>query len=173
MEYVHEVFGYFVENPTRYWYGTAQLTTNPPPSCTLIPKITGSSSMVCTSNCTFTVNNYCPGSTISWSVSSGQLQKVSSSGNTAVFRGLANASGLGIIQATVTPPNGSVSNATYQVWVGTPAISNISGPNYSIVGSSCTYTATLADARANATSYNWSIIPNLNNNFTLVARFAL
>jgi hypothetical protein len=78
---------------------------------------------------------------------------------------LANASGLGIIQATVTPPNGSVSNATYQVWVGTPAISNISGPNYSIVGSSCTYTATLADARANATSYNWSIIPNLNNNF--------
>ena len=98
-------------------------------------------------------------------MSSGQLQKVSSSGDIAVFRGLAGAAGPGIIQSTVTTPFGPVLNTYYTVWVGTPAIYNMSGPSYSVVGGNSTYVATLTDVHANATSFNWTLMPSVYNNY--------
>ncbi|MBN2817938.1 MAG: C39 family peptidase [Bacteroidales bacterium] len=161
ISYIH--YDSFYDDLTyRYWYGTAQLTTDPPP-CTLTPYITGPTN-VCTSEYTFTVNNLCPGSTITWSVVSGLLQFVSSSANTAVFRGLAGTSGLGQIQAAVTLPSGSVTNVTYSVWVGTPAISNVTGPRYNLVGASSAYYA-IVDASECVTSYNYSLIPGTFNNY--------
>jgi hypothetical protein len=121
--------------------------------------------MVCASNSVFTVNNFYNGSTINWSVSSGMLQLISSSGNSAVFRGLPNASGPGIIQATVTTPFGVVLTSTYQVWVGVPGIIGITGLSSNLVGGSSTYTAHLTDVRANANSYNWSLMPGVYNNY--------
>ncbi|MBN2610111.1 MAG: T9SS type A sorting domain-containing protein [Bacteroidales bacterium] len=93
------------------------------------------------------------------------LQLISSSGNSAVFRGLANASGPGIIQATVTTPFGVVLTTKYTVWVGVPGIIGITGLSSNLVGGSSTYTAHLTDVRANVTSYNWSLMPGVYNNY--------
>ena len=78
---------------------------------------------------------------------------------------MTGASGPGTIQAAVTPPSGPVLNATYTVWVGTPSISNVTGPRYTQVGASTSYCATITDARANVTSYNWSLMPGIFNNY--------
>lgn len=159
-------YSWFLNNVNSEWYGSAYLLTDPPYiPCTQRPSITGSTMVCSTSNYTFTVNNFCPGSTISWSVLSGSLQLISSAGNTAVFRGLTGASGPGTIQAAVTSPSGTVSNVPFAVWVGTPSIINVSGPRYTQVGASTSYCATLTDAGAKVTSYNWSLMPGTFNNY--------
>ena len=118
--------------------------------------------LICTS-ATYTVNNLPSGYNINWS-SSSNIKLQSSSGNSATFSSLIS-SQQGYIQATIVGSTGSFTVPQYTVWLGPPVINSVSGPNYSIVGSSCTYSATISDVHESITSFNWSIIPNLNNYF--------
>ena len=143
-----------------YWLdpiGTNPLTLNG----TYPPQISGPS-LVCTSG-TFTINNVPSGYTVSWSGAG--LTKFSSSGNTAVFNANSLFQGIGQVIASYTNKYGNVISFQYDVWVGAPVISNVSGPGYNQVGAYAGYSATVSDLRENVTSYNWTLIPGIFNNY--------
>jgi hypothetical protein len=103
---------------------------------------------------------------INWDPHSGNLQFQSSLGNTAIFKNVIS-SQLGYIQPALSQDPGycPLTLPPYQVWTGVPVISNISGPSYSVVGGNSTYFATISDFHANATSFNWTLMPSVYNNY--------
>jgi len=98
------------------WLGTASAT-----STIRYPYITGSS-LVCTSNATFTLHNRLPGYSVNWNKSS-NLTYVSGQGTDSyTVKAGSSASGSGWVQATINYPSTCV--VTYSVWAGTPQITN-------------------------------------------------
>ncbi|MCL1943633.1 MAG: T9SS type A sorting domain-containing protein [Candidatus Azobacteroides sp.] len=79
---------------------------------TLTPTLSGSATLCLNSSATYTINNFPTNATVTWSQSS-NLQQVSGSGASKVYKGIAN--GAGWIQATV---NGTV--LKQDIWVGVP-----------------------------------------------------
>jgi V8-like Glu-specific endopeptidase len=126
--------------------------------------VSGATLICTTSGVTYTAtpppNDY----TLTWS-SSNNLSLLSSSGNSAVFIANTNSANKGWVQAIYTSNIKTFSTLHYTVWVGSPAISNVSGPSGGLVGGSSAYHATLTDVRANVTSFNWTLMPSVYNNY--------
>jgi len=123
-------------------------------------------SIVCT-NGTYVIKYLPIGHYIDWNTHSGNLQFLSSTGTTAIFKNVIS-SQLGYIQPTINQDAGQcvLSLPPYPVWTGVPVISNVTGPSYNQVGAYAGYSATVSDLRENVTSYNWTLIPGIfNNNF--------
>jgi len=91
--------------------------------------ISAPTTLVCSSGVLFTLNNAPAGCTLSWSCSN-NLELSSSSGNTATFKAKAGASSTGYTQASVN--SCSVPIPQYNVWAGTPIITNqkVDGSSY-------------------------------------------
>lgn len=147
-------------NSTQLQYWLDPVGNNPSTlNGTYPPYITGST-LVCTSG-SFTINN--APSTVSWSGVG--LTVVSSSGSTAVFNAISSFQGAGQVIASYTNKYGSVISIQYDVWVGAPVVNNVSGPSGSIVGGSSVYHATISDIHAAPTSFSWTLIPSVYNNY--------
>jgi hypothetical protein len=89
-----------------------------------------------------------------------------SSPNTAIFKAVMS-SQLGYVMANLVEGTCTCSYTLpqYSVWTGTPVISNISGPSSSVVGANTTYYATISDVHENVTSFNWTLMPAVYNNY--------
>jgi Zn-dependent metalloprotease len=118
--------------------------------------VTGNPNICLSSTNLYTLTNVPSGCTISWSTSTGSLQLVSSSGNTAYFRGLLN--GPGLIQATITSPSGNVSTITYNVWIGIPYTpTSITGFCCNGMGFKTETAYVFSTSMPGATQYNWIV----------------
>ncbi|SDC01507.1 T9SS type A sorting domain-containing protein [Williamwhitmania taraxaci] len=105
---------------------------------------------VCTSGATYTVSNLPAGCTVSWSGSS-NLTLSSASGSSATF--VANGSGDGWVQATLSSECGNVNLSPCPVVVGSPTPGPIS-IRFDAPPKRCT--ASIAPMRS-ATSYRWYV----------------
>lgn len=106
-------------------------------------------SLICSTGTTFTVNNLPASCTVTWS-SSSNLYRVSSAGNTAVFK--ATGSGAGWVQATLLYCNGySTPLPASTVTVGSPRTDPIS-INFNVPPKR--FTASI-ESVPTATSYKW------------------
>jgi subtilisin family serine protease len=115
-------------------------------------------SLLCSgSSGTFTVANAPSGYT--WTQSS-NLNSPSISGNTAIFTAKSGSTYIG--PGWVAINVGTAEVARYDIWVGTPVISNITGPTSHPNGQWATYQA-IIPSLANPTSYQWTLSP-LNGN---------
>lgn len=120
----------------------------------VLPYITTSSSLVCTTGATFTLNDRPSGTTVNWTHSS-NLEYVSGQGtdNYVVKAASSTTSGMGWVKAVVSS---SCGNDTIEknVWVGKPATPTIICP-YTKVGLN-----SLIEVNAvgpGAESYNWTV----------------
>ena len=120
----------------------------------------GDETILCTSKTYSTVN--IPGAIYTWS---GGRVSISGSGSSVTATKWGD--GTGWIQTQIYSPYlGTTINPPIKTfWVGVPVIANVSGQRYNQVGASVGYSATVSDARANVTSYNWSLIPGIFNNY--------
>lgn len=136
-------------------------------NCTLLPAapaIIGPAA-VCSSGSNYVINNLPPGVYVNWTPSSNITQLSNQGLSNGTFNTSVGYCGNGTIQATLRTNCVSTSLPALSVWVGTPAISNVSGPSGGIVGGSSGYAATLSDINANVTSYNWALMPAVSNNY--------
>ncbi|MCL1942866.1 MAG: T9SS type A sorting domain-containing protein [Candidatus Azobacteroides sp.] len=99
--------------------------------------LSGSATLCLNSSATYTINNFPPNATVTWSQSS-NLQPVSGSGASKVYKGIAN--GAGWIEATV---NG-ITASRFNVWVGPPQITSVTGPTKIRAGGPATFTCDYA-----------------------------
>jgi hypothetical protein len=122
-------------------------------------------SVLCSTG-TYEVKGLPDGYSIDWNTHSGNLQFQSNSGNTAIFKNVLSYQ-LGYIQPTINqyPGHCPLTLPSLQIWTGPPSIIGITGPRSNGVGGSSTYTAYITDVHANVTSYNWTLIPGVYNNY--------
>jgi hypothetical protein len=114
------------------------------------------------------------GATYTWRCSS-NLETFSGQGtNTYTVRVNSTAGQLSWVQLDITHQKFSGDNADisktssstrYEFWVGPPVVANVSGPRYNQIGASASYSASISDIRANVTSFNWSLMPGIFNNY--------
>ncbi|MCL1942445.1 MAG: zinc-dependent metalloprotease [Candidatus Azobacteroides sp.] len=112
------------------------------------PTLSGSTTLCLNSSATYTINNFPPNATVIWSQSS-NLQQVSGSGASKIYKGIAN--GAGWIEATV---NG-ITASRFNVWVGAPVISSIDGETSTIVNAVNRYYC-ITSAPTATTTFTWS-----------------
>lgn len=75
-----------------------------------------------------------------------------------------NTPGQGTISAVINTGCGNITLPAKAVWVGVPIVRNVSGPSYNQLGAYAGYSAT-ADGVNATSSYNWSLIPGIFNNY--------
>lgn len=118
------------------------------------PNVTGPAK-VCTSNSTFSVQNLPAGASVSWS-KSGSLTYVSGQGTNGyvVKASSSQASGSGIISATVTNACGNSIVVSKSIWIGKPLFNgdHVTGPSTLKLGSNALYTSPSANGKD---SYQW------------------
>jgi hypothetical protein len=113
-----------------------------------VPTLSGSTTLCLNSSATYTINNFPTNATVTWSQSS-NLQPVSGSGASKVYKGIAT--GAGWIEATV---NG-ITASRFNVWVGAPVISSIDGETSTIVNAVNRYYCITSGPTA-TTTFTWS-----------------
>jgi hypothetical protein len=125
------------------------------------PYITGPA-QVCSSGGTFTLNNVPPGNTITWSHSS-NLSTSTVHANPCTFTAVG--SGTGWVKATVSTACSSSTFTINQfnVWIGVPVISYISGPTYTPNYQWSAYYAQPNNSLMGATDYSWALSPSRDN----------
>jgi hypothetical protein len=118
------------------------------------------STLFCSSG-TFSLNYVPPGCTVYWDKSSNITLPTDRTTNPIVAT--ANGNGSGWVQATINSTTcGSVTLPQYPVWVGTPVINSISGPNPPIGYKGCTgqpytfWADPARDAKSQST-YQWMV----------------
>jgi hypothetical protein len=168
--YVYEIWntagaylGYYPSTPANVVFAYSVLGVLNPTGTLSGPTI------VCSSGATYTVNNPSPGCAVSWEKSS-NLNPPQVSGNTAFFS--ANGNGAGFVRAILTSGCGSVALPQKNVWVGSPVISNISGPIYTPNGQWASYYAEPDDPAMFVSDYNWILNPLNGNSVYDYGRYA-
>ena len=137
--------------------GSSDKSSNAAVKTIALPATSGSS-FVCTTGATITVDNLIGGYTTSWE-SSSNLTKTSQS--TASANYVANGNGEGWVKATIIAPTGqTLVLAQKNVWVGTPIVDEIVGPQHASNAQVAeSYFASPDNVLACAT-YTWSVSPS-------------
>jgi M6 family metalloprotease-like protein len=123
--------------------------------------ITGAS-LLCSSS-SYSITNLSSLFTITWNPSGNITRNSNQGSNPCIFS--AAGSSTGSIGASINTGNTSLTLTPFNIWLGVPVISNVSGPRYSVVGENSTYFATISDVHENVTSFNWTLMPSVYNNF--------
>lgn len=125
------------------------------------PYITGTNP-VCSSSGTFTLNNVPSGNIITWSLSS-NLSTSDVHANPVNF--VVTGSGSGWARATVSTPcsTNNFSIDQFDVWIGVPEITYISGPTYTPNYQWAAYYAQPNNSLMSVSDYSWALNPLYDN----------
>jgi hypothetical protein len=116
--------------------------------------------IVCSTGGTFSISNVPSGAILSWN-KSGNLNQDSSGEDYVILK--ANSSGAGWVQAQLSGGGANVFSEQKTVWVGAPAISQITGPMNTPNGQWASYHAVLESDLSSPSDYNWILNPQNGN----------
>lgn len=131
----------------------------------LNPGIDGTVTPLCVNlERTFTSNTSISGSTYSWTKDNDLLDYVSGSGTTSYRVKANNNSGNGWLRLQITTPSGEVATTNYKnVWVGTPILNYVTGPESGYTYNTYTFYADPRRDPLSQAEYTWILNP-LNGN---------
>lgn len=128
--------------------------------------ITGPTLVCSSTNSTFTLNNHPAGTIVNWTKST-NLVEVSGQGTDNYVVRASSSSGIGWVQATITPTSGGCGSVTlpqFPVWVGKFESTYVIGQAPVCPGSLYTYTAQVPGGHSSAYSYSWTYPSGWYNN---------